>query len=68
MHGLTIDPVELTDFTEIMTHASLKVVEDRGALVTSDGETHYFLTKDASGTVTIESSERNPNSRKSWEA
>lgn len=68
MHNLYFDPVELVDFTEAVAPANWKVFEDRGALVASNGETHFYISENDTGTFTIETNDRDHNSKKNWEA
>ena len=65
---LWIDRSELAEFTDILALNSWKVFADSDTLVVSNSETHFYVSANDHDTFTLETNERNPYSKRNWEA
>ncbi len=68
VRSLNFDPTELESFTDAVRPHGWKVFEDDGALVASNGDTHFYIRENEKRSFTIETNDRNPVSQKGWEA
>ncbi len=65
---LTVDPIELVEFTELIAPARWSVGEHGGSLLVTNSEVHFFLKEDDDGLVTVESNDRDARAPNTWVA